>query len=290
MTTALFISDLHCSKRKYDFLFSQILKHKPALVFLGGDLGGKICPDSLGSKNFYRDFLQKRLQSLQAEMKESYPRIFVIMGNDDPILQESELIALAKMKLIEYVHEKIIPFGDYEIAGYSYVPPTPFLNKDWEKYDVSGFVDVGCVSPECGYRCIEVDHHYLRYHTIKRDLEKLFAKDVSRTIFLFHAPPYQTNLDRAALDGQSVDHVPLDVHVGSIAIKEFILTRLPYITLHGHIHESTRLTGKWQQKIGTTYCFQGALEKDDIGLIKFDLENPETAEMITENGITYQEA
>jgi len=35
------------------------------------------------------------------------------------------------------------------------VPPTPFLLKDWEKYDVSAYVDPGCVSPEEGYHRVE---------------------------------------------------------------------------------------------------------------------------------------
>jgi len=39
---------------------------------------------------------------------------------------------------------------------------------------------------------------------------------------VLHSPPYDTGLDRAALDGRSVDHAPLDVHVGSIAIRRFI--------------------------------------------------------------------
>ena len=50
-----------------------------------------------------------------------------------------------------------------------------------------------------------------------------------------------------------IDHIPLDVHVGSIAIKRFIEAKQPMLTLHGHVHESTRLTGNWQQHIGNTF-------------------------------------
>jgi len=157
------------------------------------------------------------------------------------------------------------------------------LNKDWEKYDVSRYVDVGCVSPEEGYRSIPVSEKHLQYYTIKQDLKQLFSDvDISELICRFHSPPYDTALDRADLDNKFVDHVPLDVHVGSIAIKDFITSRSPKISLHGHIHESTRLTGNWMEKINKTFCFQGASEKNDLVLIKFDLDDPESAVKIQE--------
>ncbi|MCF7792438.1 MAG: metallophosphoesterase [Candidatus Cloacimonetes bacterium] len=282
MIKALFTSDLHGSIPKYEFLFEQLIKQKPAAVFITGDLTGISANSSLsaGIHNFLSDYLGANLQKIKNKMKQDFPQIFVILGNDDPKSQESVLRKLSDKNLLNYINEKIVKFQNFRIAGYSYVPPTPFMNKDWEKYDVSRYVDVGCISPEQGYRSIEVGKHELRYNTIKRDLDRLFKDDLSRTVFLFHSPPYQTDLDRADLDRIFVDHAPVDVHVGSIAIKEFILNRSPYLTLHGHIHESTRITGNWMQKIGNTFCFQGALERNDIGLIKLDLDHPENAEMI----------
>ena len=82
----------------------------------------------------------------------------------------------------------------------------------------------------------------MKYGTIKEDLEALTGEaDLARAVFLFHTPPHETKLDRAALDGKMVDHVPLDLHVGSIAVRRFIEARHPLLTLHGHIHESPRL-------------------------------------------------
>ena len=43
---------------------------------------------------------------------------------------------------------------------------------------------------------------------------------------------------------------------GSIAIERFIEDRQPLLTLHGHVHESARLTGSWQEKIGRHIAFQ----------------------------------
>ena len=74
-----------------------------------------------------------------------------------------------------------------------------------------------------------------------------------------------------------VDHVPLDVNVGSIAVKRFIESRQPLLTLHGHIHESARLTGSWRDRIGRTNLFSAAHDGPELCLVCFDLENPDDA-------------
>ena len=103
-------------------------------------------------------------------------------------------------------------------------------------------------------------------------------EDVSKSIFLFHSPPYRTNLDVAPLAGKSIDNVPLDVNVGSIAMKQFIEKKQPLITLHGHIHESSTITGSWKDKIGETFCFSAAYEGSELALVRFNPEEPEKAE------------
>jgi Icc-related predicted phosphoesterase len=164
------------------------------------------------------------------------------------------------------------------VFGYANVPPTPFQLKDWERYDVSRFTDPGCVSPERGQRTVAVDHDEIRYGTIARDLEKLTGgRDLSQTVMMFHSPPYQSALDRAALDGRMVDHVPMDVHVGSIAIQRLIEERRPMVTLHGHIHEAPRLTGAWRERIGRTHAFTAAHDGPELALVRFDLGDLEAA-------------
>jgi hypothetical protein len=144
---------------------------------------------------------------------------------------------------------------------------------------VSRFVDPGCVSPEEGKRSDGRDPHEVRWSTIRRELDEMTGdRNLTRSLFLFHTPPYGTNLDRAALDGHMVDHVPLDPHVGSIAVKEFIERRQPAVTLHGHVHESARLTGNWRQQLGTTYTFGGAHDGPELALVRFDPGLPQAAE------------
>jgi Icc-related predicted phosphoesterase len=118
----------------------------------------------------------------------------------------------------------------------------------------------------------------IRYSTIQQDLDALAGdRDLEAAVILCHSPPYETNLDRAANDGKMVDHVPLDLHVGSIALRRFIEQRQPLVTLHGHIHESARLTGSWRDRIGRTHLFGAAHDGEDLALVRFDLEDPHKA-------------
>lgn len=278
----LFCSDLHGNLRKYQFLFEQIELMEPDAVFLGGDLlpSGLISGRALDieHRDFINGFLRNEFKALKQKMKKQYPEIFLIMGNDDPRFYEISFLDPQNQKYWHYVHNKKFRFNDFEILGYSFIPPSPFQLKDWEKYDVSRYVDVGSTHPYEGHRSFPTDKYHIQHSTIKKDLEKLAENvDMENTVFLFHAPPYKTVLDRADLDGKMIDYVPLDVHVGSIAIRDFILEKRPFVTLHGHVHESSRLTGKWKDKIGRTCCFQGAYENDGMAVIIFDTDEPHKA-------------
>lgn len=275
-----FSSDLHGKIDRYEKLFIKIEQEKPDVVFLGGDLfpSGLFAFTSKASTvTDFTDFLYTSFSKLKQKLGNDYPEVFLILGNDDGKTEEKRLIGYEKNGIWQYIHGKSITFSDYTIYGYSYIPPSPFQLKDWEKYDVSRFVDPGCTPPEEGWHSFPVKKDDIIYSSIKLDLAELIQeKDLSRSIFLFHSPPYQTLLDRAALDGKMVDYAPLDVHIGSIAIKRFIEEKQPLLCLHGHVHESTRLTGNWKEKIGRTFAFQAAHDGQELSLIKFDplaLEN-----------------
>ena len=220
------------------------------------------------------DFLLPQFRELKKAMGACYPAVFIILGNDDPRIEENYILDGEAEGLWHYMHNKKIPFGNYMVYGYACVPPTPFRLKDWERYDVSRYVDPGCIPPTEGFRTTETGES-IEYSTIEKDLLALTGNDdLSRAIFLFHSPPYQTKLDRAALDGMNVDHVPLDVNVGSIAIRRFIEERKPMVTLHGHVHESTRITGSWSEKIGETYAFNAATDQPGLSIIIFHPDDP----------------
>jgi Icc-related predicted phosphoesterase len=272
-----FVSDLHGNIEKYNKLFKEIFSNPPSCVLFGGDL----LPHRYSKGNFILDFLAKELLDLKELLLDHFPKMLVILGNDDARLEEKSIYDISNSGLIEYIHGRKTKIFEYDVYGYCFTPPSPFLLKDWEKYDVSRYTDPGCISPEEGKRTVEVPTEEAKFSTIKKDLEELtLNNNLLNAIFLFHAPPYKTNLDRAALDGKFIDHLPLDVHVGSIAIKKFIEERQPLITLHGHIHESAHITGSWREKIGRTYSFSAAHHGSELAIVKFDPENPAKAERI----------
>jgi Icc-related predicted phosphoesterase len=285
MTNCLFVSDLHGDIDRYARLFGAITRERPKAVFLGGDLLPSALRPPTGGRPGRGDFVEAHLAAefsrLHDRMGDAYPRVFVIMGNDDVRSSEASLLKAESLGFWEYIHMKETTLGSFTVFGYACVPPTPFLLKDWERYDVSRFVDPGSISPEEGRHSVHTDIREVRNATIKGDLDRLTKdRDMSDAILLFHAPPYETNLDRAALDGKTVDHVPLDPHIGSIAIRRFIEARKPLVTLHGHVHESARLTGSWRDRIGSTHIFSAAHDGPELSLVRFRPEDPESAERV----------
>ena len=282
MSLCFFVSDLHGDIRRYEKLFRKIETEKPDAVFFGGDL----LPSGLYAfsssedvpKDFFQEIIKNGFVRIKKKLKNNYPKVFIILGNDDSKADENLFTKGEEERLWKYIHNKKVSFGEYTVYGYSFIPPSPFLMKDWEKYDVSRYVDPECVPPEEGSHSFAIKKDDILYSTIKKDLEELAGEDnLSNAIFLFHTPPYKTNLDRAALDGKMVDYAPLDVHIGSITVQRFIYANQPLITLHGHVHESSRITGFWSDKIKNTYLFSAAYEKEKLALVKFNPAEPEKA-------------
>jgi len=280
LPTCFFAADLHGRIDRYDKLLASIIRNRPTAVFLGGDLLPRSAFFAIqsGQTDFVHEYLVPTFLRARDVLGAHYPDIFLILGNDDPRRYEEDFVAAAGDGLWHYVHAQKSLLGDFAIYGLAYVPPTPFLLKDWEHYDVSRYVPPGCVSPEEGSRTVPKEESEIKWATIQKDLASLVGEDpLDRAVLLLHTPPCDTPLDRAALDGKTYEHVPLDLHVGSIAVKRFIEERQPLLTLHGHIHEAARLSGEWKIQIGRTVCINGAHDGPELALVRFDLESPEAA-------------
>jgi Icc-related predicted phosphoesterase len=273
----IFVSDIHGNIPRFQRLFQIIRNEAPDAVFFGGDL----LPLHLVKHETMEEFVQATIFSEMKKIRSDCDkkiRFFVIMGNDDPRMYERFFIKADNADLLTYIHQRTISYKKMYVTGYSFVPPTPFQLKDWERYDVSRYVDVGAVSPEQGKRTVEIPFDEIKYSTIAEDLEKLSTQSPSeKTIYLFHSPPYHSCLDRADLHGKKVDHAPMDLHVGSIAIQRFIKTHQPLLTLHGHVHESVRLTGLWTERIGRTFSFTAAHDGPELSVVRFDTNHLENA-------------
>jgi Icc-related predicted phosphoesterase len=279
LPTCFFATDLHGDCDRYEKLLIAIARERPHAVFLGGDLLPQamvsLLPANSAAPDFLTDYLLPSFTKAKESLRTDYPDVFLILGNDDPRWQEESFQSPSAQGLWRYAHGQKLTLGGSPVYGYACVPPTPFSLKDWECYDVSRYVPPGCLSPEEGRRSVPAEEGRVKWVTIQADLDSLVGDDrLDRAIFLFHAPPYDTPLDHAALDGVTYEHVALDVHVGSIAVKRFIEQRQPLLTLHGHIHESSRLTGEWKIRIGRTVCINGAHDGPELALVRFELESP----------------
>jgi Icc-related predicted phosphoesterase len=277
-----FASDLHGHEDRYEKLCAAARAERPAAIFLVGDLTDSRpsarAPGKAAPIGYVARVLGPRFEALRKEMGAAYPDLFLILGNDDPRTEEAAVLEAEGRGLWSYAHMRRIPWRGYDVFGYACVPPTPFRLKDWERYDVSRAVEPGCVPPEEGVRTVPVPGDEVRFGTIAADLGRLAgATDLSQSIFLLHSPPYRTDLDRAALDDHQVEGVPLDVHIGSIAIERFLRARQPLLSLHGHVHESARLTGAWRARIEATHALSAAHDGPELALVRFDPADPAAA-------------
>jgi Icc-related predicted phosphoesterase len=275
----MFAADLHGRVPRYRALCEQIRRHRPEAVLLGGDLlphaldrtwaGGETVDD------FVSGWLAPAFAAFATDLRPQRPEVLLIPGNDDRASFEDDFLRGEERGLWRWIHGRIVEIGGRPVLGYGCVPPTPFGLKDWERYDVSHAVDPGCVAPDEGVHSPCVELETLRYATIVSELEEIVVgRELEDAICLFHSPPYQTCLDRAGLDGRSIDHVPLDVHVGSIAIRRFLELYQPAVALSGHVHEAARLTGSWRQRLGETWCMGAAHDGRELCLVSFDPDRP----------------
>ena len=273
-----FVSDLHGKPERYRKLAVKIADEPPDAVLIGGDL----LPNYfvMEPAEFAENYLLPLLTDLRSNLKESFPSIYYIFGNDDPASALPFFDETPIAGLMKNINMLVIKFSGIEIGGYAYIPPTPFLLKDWEKYDVSRYIPRGALSPEEGIRTVETPANIVRYTTIADDLEALNneVESMSTSIFLFHAPPCDTNLDKIL--SKDINGNTQVTGVGSVAIRKFIEKHKPAVTLHGHIHESAAISGSWKDKIGGTFCFSAGHTGEELALVSFDTDNPASADRL----------
>lgn len=237
---AVFATDLHGEIHGYERLFETAAGKNVKAVIIGGDITPFLT--AVGDIAMYqREFLQFYLIPRLKEFKrKSKHQVFLMMGNDDLRINMDVLEKAEKKGYFKLIDQKVHRIGDKFLAGYSYVNETPFLLKDWEK-------------PE---------------EKIRKDLENMAKRsDPHRTIYSMHAPPLNTKLD-VIFSGS---------HVGSKAIRDFIMKHHPYLTLHGHIHESWQMSGNWRDALGRSI----AVNPGKGNLLVFDINDLKTMEILT---------
>ncbi|MBI2108495.1 metallophosphoesterase [Candidatus Woesearchaeota archaeon] len=257
MFKIIYTSDLHGTKPLYERLAKKASEDGIKAIVIGGDLcprGGATLQETVKTQ---KDFLEKFMIPL---LEKANKQVFLIMGNDDFRINEA-ILENNNIKNIHYINKKSLKINKkFNIAGYGFVNPTPFRLKDWEKDEGFDSAKPTPLFPE------EIRTADREKGTIIGDLGNLGKlSNPKNTIYVIHTPPFNTKLD-VITDG---------THVGSRAVRQFIEEEQPLLTLHGHIHESPRISGSWRDNIGKTICINAgsSYPENRLNAVIIDLES-----------------
>ncbi|HEU4335441.1 MAG TPA: metallophosphoesterase [Candidatus Eisenbacteria bacterium] len=263
----LYTSDLHGSEPHYREALDLARDLGVRAILLGGDLAlhGSIAEQHA----FYQDFF---LPLFRAHFAASgAAEVWWIMGNDD-WAAHVPLLEGAGLPRFRHVHGRVVPFLDgWSLAGMAHVSASPFALKDWERWEEG----LGPATRWEGFRS-SAGGHSRPFSFVGREREeslaaefeaigRAFPSDASRVVCMFHAPPHGTALDQ--IHGR--------VHVGSREVRRFLEARQPALSLHGHIHESPDVSGKFADLLGRTVCVNpGQSPREPLRAVSFSMSDP----------------
>jgi Icc-related predicted phosphoesterase len=253
----LITSDIHENVSKWKDLVKVCQNEKPDVVAISGDLFPKY--NGILSQLSWVDEFQKYMKKIKKNAK----NIVLMLGNDDnqllaPYMRLITIPSLEKPDLLwHYSADNVIEIEGYEFVGMPYVPDYPFGYKFWchpeFKYnlriDPMQFSEPLLVTKDNKFEVIDNYEAYMKkkepiYDALNRLSKRV--RNMNKSIWMIHAPPVNMGFD-ICLSGK---------RVGSSAVYKFIEEQQPFLTLHGHIHESPFNGGKWINTSGKTTCIQ----------------------------------
>ncbi|HEX7077268.1 MAG TPA: metallophosphoesterase [Candidatus Eisenbacteria bacterium] len=263
----LYTSDLHGSRPLYEEALDLARRRRVRALLLGGDLAPHT--DVEGQNRFYDDFLIPLLRAYRRE--DGSADIYYIFGNDDWLASGARFEDCG-IERCEHVHGRVVPFlGGTFLAGLASVPLTPFRLKDWERWEEG----IPPVSRWEGSRSVrggavsDFDFHGREEaESLRGDLLAIEERmgDGARVVCMFHGPPY----------GTACDQIAGGVHVGSRETRRFLERVRPLLGLHGHIHESPAVSGRFADRLGRTICVNpGQRLGSALHAVTFRIDDPE---------------
>ncbi len=291
-TMCISAADIHGNKLQYEKLKKIVADNNVSFVFLSGDLlpkdGGSWHPDNkVQTIAMQRKFIEEFFLEYLAELGE-IATVYAIFGNDD-FIGNYPIIESADIPNVHFLNNQTVklPVEDLDlyVAGYPYIGLTPFLHKDWEKWDLEPREVNHKIYRSDGYILKDGAHLPVNLEdsedTIKQDLEELAkSSDPRKTLYVFHEAPYDTPLDMIAPDNKYIKDGQL--HVGSKAIRQFVETQQPLLTMHGHIHETFRESGDFRWRSGQNLSITAAndFSSDTLSYVLFSLPDLEKVERL----------
>jgi Icc-related predicted phosphoesterase len=275
----LFTSDLHGKKHLYQETASLAVQSGADCIILGGDLFpthvGKPLGLITGNADFqegltaqYR-FIDEFLAPFLDQFMKNHPHVRLVYtpGNHD------WYFAIERMKrnLPDAVclHLSSSAWSGITFFGYGCVTDSSFWVKDYarrdRKEDLPHPSRYALVSTETGLQFSRDGDYAWRHGSIEEELSPISIPDPSRTVCIFHCPPYDTGLD-TLYNGKPI---------GSRSVRVFIERHQPLVSLHGHIHESPSMSGFFSTRLGTTLGINPGHSSRRLHAVVFDTEKPE---------------
>lgn len=247
----LYITDLHGNEWKFEKTLQIAKLIKADVVINGGDIL-PIKGNLLKQGDFIINYLDEYFRRYESEGI----YYLCLMGNDDLIIFD-ELFQKTCDKyshVVNIAQKKFeIKECNFEFIGMNWITDLPFALKDRARKDKEGFVfpnqlGIQVLSTPNGWKEIDDWFSYVEnLPTIEDEMNKLVKpSNMRKTIYTIHMPPSNLGLD-VCHDGRKV---------GSRAIYSFFKENQPLLSLHGHIHESPEISGRWYTPLGNTICIQ----------------------------------
>lgn len=260
----LFTTDIHAHPSLLDQLCQETGRHRIDALIIGGDIVPHFLPQAqlLGPLGAQAAYLEKNLIPALRQIKAQQDvRIYLDFSNDD-FAANRQILEHYQGSLLNLLHMQKHALNDrIDVIGYMNVPPTPFQRKDWEKPDTADRPHApGTRVRLKGYlthtgRIQETMLDLNSGDTMEEDLNRLSEQIHGPFIFVAHCPPWDTPLDLLS-DGR---------HTGSISIRRFVerwgSEGRMLASLHGHIHESPRVSGVIQTRIHRALCINPGQQK-----------------------------
>ena len=270
----VYATDLHGREAIYNGVLQRAKQEKADAIVNGGDMF---------PREFQNEFIQGFLADHFEACHEAKIRCLCMPGNDDLAAWDEMFNFECQKHWALNMVGTVARLGGHEITGFNFVRDYPFRLKDRCLRDYpnapecmqfgSGLVSRITRHGKEGISNIDWSKEIDLRPTMRQALKKLpVPSDMSKAIYVIHDPPASLGLDVCS-DGKGV---------GSVSVREFIEEMQPLLTLHGHIHESPDVSGKWNAQVGRTACVQpgqGHCVVIDLDAVPLAMERSAVAEI-----------
>ncbi|MBI5490364.1 MAG: metallophosphoesterase [Deltaproteobacteria bacterium] len=274
----LFVVDLHGDEESYETALAAAREREAVAIVNGGDLLPHGLRNAFAGQRDFLGWLRAHWSAARAAGIASY----AMFGNDDARALAGELDGMAGEGIVTRLDgggwlelggssDRGPSGAGWTVLGFPWVPDPPFRLKDWCRHDDTARgsppqFGTPLVSTSAGL--VEVPADALsRLPTIEDELAALPAPpDPARAILVAHGPPAGIGLGTT---GDRRD-------VGSHAVARFLERSGFPLSLHGHIHESPHVSGRWWGRLGKTVCVNpGAMERPPWVVVDLDARTVE---------------